>query len=71
MSITAPTDNVAWHPDGTVTLPTHLAAHLTDNVAAYLDDGDLGALAAVVIDIAELCDIDHDPAEIHQRIVSR
>jgi hypothetical protein len=64
----APAEYVAWQRDGTVTLPTHLAAHLADNLAAYLADGDLGALAAVVCDIAELCDLDHDPAEVHQRI---
>jgi hypothetical protein len=64
----APAEYVAWNCDGSVTIPRTLAAHLADNSAAYLADGDLGALAAVVCDIAELCDLDHDPAEVHQRI---
>jgi hypothetical protein len=64
----APAEYVAWDRDDSVTLPKTLAAHLSDNLGAYLADGDLGALAAVVCDIAELCDLDHDPAEVHQRI---
>jgi hypothetical protein len=54
---------------GSVKLPANLVTHLTDNLAAYIDEGDREALAKLVCLCAEVFEVDHEPADVHQRLV--
>jgi hypothetical protein len=68
--VTAPLLYVAWDRDGSVHLPANLVGHLHDGVADYLADGDLAALAGLVVEVAGLFDdVECDEADVWQRLV--
>jgi hypothetical protein len=62
---------VAWDPDGSVHLPANHIGHLHDHTANYLADGDVDALAALVVAVAELCGIDCDEREVDEMLRAR
>jgi hypothetical protein len=67
--VTAPLLYVAWDRDGSVHLPANLVGHLHDGVADYLADGDLAALAGLVVEVAEVCGVECDEADVYRRLV--